>query len=480
MRVFLNDLSSDLGLILLKKFQQCGHEVVGCVSEVAAIAPTRRKIQSHASSDTPQAPSDPVVFRSNETGIRALLKESDLIVHSIYENPADALITLRLLDSFQDDPDQQDVESKHYTFVGLSTVLTWAKNSFPEADFNGFKEDDYKSRKPSRKYAEYKAVETQIIGYTRPGRISTFVIASGLLYGAASNPFELIFEQAWTLRHDAVAVPSVGDCGGANFLPTISIHDLASIAMYLGVEVANKSECPDKQYILALDNSRNTLCEITQAVSDVLSTGRIRELSETERDDMMLNYPSIAALQVNLQFDMDESTVTLSEIELNFRDGLIKNIDTVVEDYIQARDLRPLRICVLGPPCVGKSSQCAKLAKKYFLPLLSPKTLLEHIKNHENPDGDVLLQMTQEEYLKLRDEAAGYWDTPSVLSFPLLKRLFDVKAKSPACRNHGYVLDGFPDTFLSAKELFEILETEPASGDAENEGEAKEKGGNAL
>ncbi len=43
--------------------------------------------------------------------------------------------------------------------------------------------------------------------------------------------------------------------------------------------------------------------------------------------------------------------------------GLVDNIKEVVAEYIKVRDLRPMRVAVLGPPMSGKSALSELLAK---------------------------------------------------------------------------------------------------------------------
>uniref|UniRef100_A0A9J8AYA6 Adenylate kinase 7a n=1 Tax=Cyprinus carpio carpio TaxID=630221 RepID=A0A9J8AYA6_CYPCA len=47
--------------------------------------------------------------------------------------------------------------------------------------------------------------------------------------------------------------------------------------------------------------------------------------------------------------------------------GIVDNISQVLEEYKQTRQLLPIKICLLGPPAVGKSSAAVKLCRQYKL-----------------------------------------------------------------------------------------------------------------
>lgn len=52
------------------------------------------------------------------------------------------------------------------------------------------------------------------------------------------------------------------------------------------------------------------------------------------------------------------------------------NIDSVVGEFLEARNLTPLRLVLVGPPAVGKSVAAGWLAEQYGLQVLDAKALL--------------------------------------------------------------------------------------------------------
>jgi adenylate kinase len=124
-------------------------------------------------------------------------------------------------------------------------------------------------------------------------------VAAGLLYGAGESLFHFLFKSAW--HGDTPALPVFGD--GTNILPTIHIHDLASVVVNLADSRPSKPH-----YLIAVDDSKNTLREVVTAISRQLSTGRTTFISREEallvRDLRQWEYDQ---LLVNLQ--MEASTI---------------------------------------------------------------------------------------------------------------------------------------------------------------------------
>lgn len=59
------------------------------------------------------------------------------------------------------------------------------------------------------------------------------------------------------------------------------------------------------------------------------------------------------------------------------RGGFCARIDSLVEEYRAARDLRPLRLIVLGPPASGKTILASQLARHYRLHYVSLESLVD-------------------------------------------------------------------------------------------------------
>lgn len=450
MKAYISALETSLGRDIALNLKEQEFEICGTVYDAEKRAATVRATESS---------SENVILQDDAEQNAKLLNEADLIVFPMFEHPKDAVKAIRMIDFSI----ERESERK---FIGISTVMTWSKNPAPSEDSNGFSEDNYKQRKPSRKYAEYKSAETQIIGSAREG-FNTCVVAAGLLYGGAQTDFQYLFREAWLLNQAQLPIPSLSGNSGSNYLPTISIYDVSQIVCQLA------TMAPPKQYIIAVDKSSSTLKEIAQCVSNNLGTGKIRELTAEEAESITLEEPTISSMQVDMRFDIEGSALEqmgLDEEKLKHMSGLPENIKDIAADYVTSMDLRPLRIAVIGPPRAGKTTAAESLSKRYKLPLLNNGTIVDHFLKQELSDD--LSESEKEAYSQI----SGHKEKNEVIPDDLLCTALKNWLREPECRNQGYVLDGLPTSFEQAGSIFSVAgedneDEEPAADgdDADDE-----------
>ncbi|CAH8287205.1 unnamed protein product, partial [Schistosoma turkestanicum] len=66
--------------------------------------------------------------------------------------------------------------------------------------------------------------------------------------------------------------------------------------------------------------------------------------------------------------------------------GIANNIQQIINEFIEEHKLKPLRLCILGPPCIGKTTLAKELCKMYRLHHIHLKGLLyEYIRNLLEP-----------------------------------------------------------------------------------------------
>ncbi|XP_055729279.1 adenylate kinase 7a isoform X2 [Salvelinus fontinalis] len=140
--------------------------------------------------------------------------------------------------------------------------------------------------------------------------------------------------------------------------------------------------------------------------------------------------------------------------------GIIDNINRVVEEYKLLRLLLPIRICLLGPPAVGKSTVAEKLCKHYKLHHINLKEIIDENMHHleeavnvaeQEGESEEALSNAQDQLDSLKDSME---QNRGRLSDGLVYRMMRDKLNSTPCRNHGFVLDGFPKSYDQAKEIF--------------------------
>uniref|UniRef100_A0A667XQH6 Adenylate kinase 7b n=1 Tax=Myripristis murdjan TaxID=586833 RepID=A0A667XQH6_9TELE len=338
-------------------------------------------------------------------------------------------------------------------FILISTMMTWAcsKPSDPEVPENPFTDEDFWRRRTHPNFKKHLSLEKMVaeMGKTNKTLLSTYVVASGLQYGMGEQVFHFFFKMSWLGQE--LAIPVFGE--GNNVVPTIHINDLASA-------IQNIIECkPKPYYLLAVDSSSNTMMDIVKAVASVFGPGKIQQKPFEEAFlTQELSQIEIDSILVNLHME----SVHLKEL-FTFpwvcEAGLVENIELVVDEYRQTRGLLPIRLCVLGPPAVGKSTVAEQICKHYKLhhirlqdtisetiaQLMPCITTLSHGSNQSISD-QIMHQMC--------DSPSGHLEDHLVI------QVMKEKLKSKPCRNQGFVLDAFPETYEQAKELFYEDETE--------------------
>ncbi|KAM9554942.1 adenylate kinase 7 isoform 3-T3 [Guaruba guarouba] len=346
------------------------------------------------------------------------------------------------------------MEIEHFTrqklFILISTIMSWAKSKPPDPEDPevAFTDEDYRRRKAHPNFTDHINAEK-------------LILKLGKARGWLSEP---------------PAIPIFGD--GNNFIPTIHILDLAAVLQ----NVADHR--PKSHYILAVDASIHTLQELVKCISKNVGSGRTEKIpTEDAFLSKDLTQMHLDMLLVNLR--MESGLVKESfNIKWVAQEGLVENIEQIVKEYKQSRGLLSLKIFVHGPPGVGKSTIAEQLCKHYKLHHIKSKDVIsEAIANleeivapkelatdnvgeeGEGDDGEEEEQGENvEEAQELLDavkenmeQNAGQLDDEYVTKF--MKN----KLKSMPCRNQGYVLDGFPETYEQANDLFNF-ESEDEQG----------------
>ncbi|KAL3656304.1 hypothetical protein V7S43_018876 [Phytophthora oleae] len=533
MRVFITDLGSSLATELTRNCQDAGLEVVGTAArggktEVVAL---KRQLQSHPSSDVAGAVADPVALQTDVVAWRRLVQQADVVVvTSLAADPKLAMETLKAFEKRsaskgKDETNEDEGGENVKRFIAVSSVLSWSKSApFAASGSNsGHVEDDFKSRRPARKYTELKTAETQILSAYRAGELETCIVGAGLIYGGAQSQLQLIFREAWLHPDRPLLVPSLATqtqlpSQGLNLLPMVSLYDLALLVF----RVAASPTAPPKKYLLAVDKAsgNTTLRDVCRGVSTLLASGRLRDREDTssaadaEADALLLDEEEelVTPLQLHLRFDTSAGamhSLVAPEEWRHYSHGLLGNLAFFVDDFIRAMDLRPVRTVILGAPRAGKTLLSRKLARDYYLPYLSPQTLLHELFAPEHdappsapskatqldPESDGGQQNNDShrenedpeaaETKKLRGELQSWAPTPggsgendSQLPETALVALVRWKLRSAACRNQGYVLDGLPITAIQAKQIFKQEPNNDSNRDEEGgSGEAGESDG---
>ncbi|KAH6569550.1 hypothetical protein BASA62_004716 [Batrachochytrium salamandrivorans] len=279
----------------------------------------------------------------------------------------------------------------------------------------------------------------------------TFIAVSSIMTWTRTKLKSNVSVNGQSAWHNEPYLPCFGD--GSNFIPTIHLDDLISIIIEL-VETS-----PETRYLVAIDESKNTLYDITKAISESMGSGIVKKL---EKENAFLNTSLSQAdydmLTVNLK--IESSYVKEMLTEWKYESGLIDALPTLIQEFKDARGLWPLKIVMLGPPASGKSTIAQKIVEHYKLHLIDADQVVKEamdrlerrisgVSGAEEKDDDVEMDIEVLNEIKEAVKANnGEYPTHHVINF--VKEVL----QSMRCRNQGYVLDGFPTTLEEAKQLF--------------------------
>ena len=348
--------------------------------------------------------------------------------------------------------EQSETFTAPKTFIAVSSVLTWAKTKIENEEADSLTEDEFRRRKAHPNFKAHLALEKEITKFGKKNNLKTYVIAPGLVYHAGESIFHFLLKDAW---HNEGALVCYGD--GSNVLPTIHLDDLVNIL----VEIIETN--PEPKYLVAVDDSKSSMAEITRAISELLGSGQVNFVDQEEAFFKRgLTQQQYDMITVGLR--IDPGHIKEMTLEWKYETGLIENLPQIIQEYKDSRGLWPIKVMIHGPPASRKTFYAEKLAENYKIHLVDVdqvmQEVLERLENkvHAGPseDGEEDLEADKELLNELKEtfKTTGKFSSSQIITF------VREKLRSMPCRNQGYVLDGFPSLLEEAQELFKPSDDE--------------------
>uniref|UniRef100_A0A3Q2Q924 Adenylate kinase 7a n=1 Tax=Fundulus heteroclitus TaxID=8078 RepID=A0A3Q2Q924_FUNHE len=350
-------------------------------------------------------------------------------------------------------------------FILISSVMTWAMTKPSDADNPEAprSEEEYIRRRPHPSFRNHNNLEKLVLKLPRgkTSKLKGYVVGAGLQYGMGENIFHYFFKVSWLMQDSKI--PIFGS--GTNHIPMIHVCDLGRVIQSL-IKLR-----PKAKYILAIDDSKNTLEEIVKAISDVLGPEKVYKLPLEDAITMKAFKPEeLDCLSINLRFDASIVNDTFG-FDWTCKEGMVENMKSIANEYKHTRKLIPIKICLVGPPAVGKTTVANKLCQHYKIHRIDINSMIEEkmAQLRETINGADLDDNSEEAAAAAQQELELINQSMENNQGQLAEdQLFDIlreKLYSKQCSNQGFVLDGFPETSEQAKKIFS--EEEPENKDPE-------------
>ena len=370
-----------------------------------------------------------------------------------------------------------------------------SKKKEPKIKTYYYKESEYQKRIPVSNFLYYKILENLALSINNPN-LKVYIICPGFIYGCGEDFFYDYFAKCWegTLEY----MPVIGDAD--NHIPTIHVLDLVNIIKRV---IERK---PDINYIYACDRTKNpTLKNIIKSISNGIGGIDIKLLKDFNTDDIDL--PRFAELNIDVRFKTsslfnDDKRYQGEDIE-DYNDRLFKwhcefgipeNINLLREEFNLYRDIKPISIILLGPPCGGKSTLSKIISEKLKVQILTIDKICEWARKLNSPFGEEARAKWEEVEENVNKAADEYerrknkkkTDPPfdpnmyRKFSPEFLCQVIKNKISQGECISSGYIMENYPKTYEDCLSVFgDIVNENKENGENNEENKENNPANNA-
>ena len=339
-------------------------------------------------------------------------------------------------------------------------------------NFLPYEDSDYTLRLPAKKYYQYKMIETIAMSASNVNpMLKSYIICPGLTYGCGENVFYEYFKMAW--MNDPEKLPVIGD--GLNSIPTIHIKDLAALVK----RVADRT--PEEKYIFAVDRTRNrSLSNIILSISKANGSGLIEYVKDYSAIGKIPAY-NLLSIDIKCKTSRifedrrgeheDKEDFIARRFKWECEYGIPENLEKLRKEFNIYRNLKPVKILILGQPVAGKTTLSNLLKEHYDLPVYNIKDVIDSVKNL--PEEDHLKKEITAKLEELKDKMIIEYDEAQKkikgkkkfepldrstlnprLPDDLVAKLFLRFLTTSLSRNKGYILDGYPKSYQDCQAIF--------------------------
>lgn len=375
-KAFVAYVDTNLGNQIVSKLVAADYDVSGLARDgnaaLIACAPKLKKL----------------LRRHEVEAIRRALLEADCIVYHTMGSAEDTVSAIRVLSSSHYETEKR--------FILISSMMSWFEtpsltaDGSPVADgedpreVEALTEDQFNRRVPHVKYLAWRDAE-KLVASSQTDRLKTFVVFPGLTYGSGEDLLHPFFKQAWTLTPEGLPVFGTGQ----QMIPTVHVADLLT---FLSKLLSVSEELPDIRYLFAVDDGSCNWSQIVNAINASLGNGKVFRVPFGE----LGLHDNIEHFTVDLKVEAGYMKQLLADdSDWVARGGFLESIESVCQEYRVARGVTPVRICLLGPPSVGKSYAAREIAQQFRIPHFTIADVIADYKFQEVELQDEVLRIKQ-------------------------------------------------------------------------------------